>query len=150
MLKLLVKKLIPTAKLPMRMTKGSAGYDLYAAQEAIVKPAKLTEDGNVEIGRALIRTGLAIAIPQGFVGRIASRSGLSVNYNIEVGAGWIDSDYRGELLVELKNLSSKPFYVAVGDRIAQLVLIELIDFELDEVEQLDYTERGPYGFGSTG
>lgn len=145
-----VRRLVETARLPTRMTSGSAGYDIYSACDVTIPASRLCEGGTVEVGRALVSTGLAVAIPPGVVGRVGSRSGLSVKQNIEAGAGWIDSDYRGELMVELKNLSSKPFQIFTGDRIAQLLLLKLADVELLEVDILDETVRGVGGFGSTG
>lgn len=132
------------------MTGGSGGFDLYAADGAEVPPARCDGDGHVEIGRALVSTGIEIELPMGTVGRIASRSGLSVKCNVEVGAGWIDSDYRGTLMVELKNLSSRPFKIDQGDRIAQLVILPVVDAEIRVVTGLNETERGASGFGSTG
>ena len=75
---------------------------------------------------------------------------LSVKYNIEVGAGWVDSDYRGEVMVELKNLGGTPFRVEVGARIAQLFIVRLEDVEIEVVASLSQTQRGKGGFGSTG
>src|SRR5439155_2237994 len=99
-----VTKLSPNARVPVKATAGAAGYDLFAS-EATVVPASTVRDGRVEIGHALVATGIAISLPPGHVGRIGSRSGLSTRHNIEVGAGWIDPDYRGELMIELKNFS---------------------------------------------
>lgn len=132
------------------MTGGSGGFDLYAAESVEVPPAQCDEDGHVEVGRALVSTGIEIELPTGTVGRIASRSGLSVKSNVEVGAGWIDSDYRGTLMVELKNLSSRPFRIDQGDRIAQLVILPVVDAEIRVVTSLNMTKRGASGFGSTG
>lgn len=148
--KLQVRRLLDTARLPTRMTSGSAGYDIYSACNLTIPASRLCENGTVEVGRALVSTGIALSIPSGIVGRIGSRSGLSVKQNVEVGAGWIDSDYRGEVMIELKNLSSKPFHISVGDRIAQLLLIRLAEVELLEVDVLEETVRGAGGFGSTG
>lgn len=150
MQELKVKKLVETAQIPVKMTVGSAGLDLYAAKEVIIPAAKVNQEGLVDIGRVLVSTGLSIEIPVGMVGRVASRSGLSVKHNIEVGAGWIDSDYRGEVLIELKNLSAQPFLVKVGERIAQLVILNLGEYVVTEVKDLNSTTRGEGGFGSTG
>ena len=145
-----VRRTHPAAQSPTRMTPGSAGFDLYAAESVEVPPSRCVQDGNVEIGRALVPTGIQLELPAGTVGRIGSRSGMSVNFNIEVGAGWIDSDYRGPLMVELKNLSSVPFRVNGGDRIAQLVVLPLASVDISLVSDLVDTERGASGFGSTG
>jgi dUTP pyrophosphatase len=145
-----VKRLVESAKVPTKMTVGSAGLDLYAAKETIIPAAKVNEKGFVDIGRELVSSGLAVEIPRGMVGRIASRSGLSVKYNIEVGAGWIDSDYRGEILIELKNFSAQPFLVKQGERVAQLVILNLGECLITEIQNLNETTRGEGGFGSTG
>jgi len=145
-----VKLIHPAAKPPSRMSAGSAGFDLYAAESVEIPPTHCERDGRAEVGRALVSTGIVIELPQGTVGRIASRSGLSINANIEVGAGWIDSDYRGALMVELKNLSSQPYKVNQGDRIAQLIVIPAVDVEISILAHFKETARGSSGFGSTG
>lgn len=145
-----VKKVHPAARPPSKMTSGSAGFDLYAAEAIEVPPARCNADGCVDVGRALVSTGIELELPPGTVGRIASRSGLSVAANVEVGAGWIDSDYRGTVMVELKNFGSAPFRIQQGDRIAQLVMLPLADAELAVIPSLEETSRGSSGFGSTG
>ena len=145
-----VRRVLPSARPPTKMTGGSGGFDLYAAESVEVPPARCDEGGHVEVGRALVSTGIEIELPTGTVGRVASRSGLSVKSNVEVGAGWIDSDYRGTLMVELKNLGSRPFRIDRGDRIAQLVVLPVVDAEVRVVTTLNETERGGSGFGSTG
>ena len=149
MRELRVKLIHPAAKIPVRMTRGSAGLDLFASENIDVPPTRCNSDGFANVGRALVPTGIILQLPPRTVGRIGSRSGLSVNSNIEAGAGWIDNDYRGELKVELKNFSSITFRVKPGDRIAQLVILPLEDVEVESVPQLDNTERGSSGFGST-
>jgi dUTP pyrophosphatase len=144
-----ISRLSSHAQLPRRASDGAAGYDLFAAERTVVAAAGMIE-GRVNIGRALVPTGLALSIPEGHVGRIGSRSGLSVKHNIEVGAGWIDSDYRGELKVELKNFSGLEFIVEEGDRIAQLIILPIATPALEEVDSLSPTTRGKGGFGSTG
>ena len=145
-----VKLVHPDATLPRKMSDGSAGYDLHAAEPVTVPAARSTPDGGAEIGRALVPIGIVLELPDNTVGRIASRSGLSTRSNIETGAGWIDSDYRGELFVELKNLSALPFHVSPGDRVAQLVILPLAPTTLVLADDLDDTHRGVHGFGSTG
>ncbi len=144
-----IQKLHPEAKIPVRSTSEAAGFDLFAKENTQV-PGSKADAGKVHIGRALISTGIAIAIPKGCVGRIGSRSGLSVKQNIEVGAGWIDPDYRGEVMVELKNLGAEIFEVEQGARIAQLFVVQLADAEIEVVDSLSDTERDEGGFGSTG
>ncbi len=144
-----VARLSPKAKLPVKASAGAAGYDLFASEAAVV-PASAVRDGRVEIGHALVRTGIAISLPLGHVGRIGSRSGLSVKHNIEVGAGWIDPDYRGEVKIEMKNFSGQDFIVEEGMRIAQLFILPFASLELEEADGLPPSARGAGGFGSTG
>ncbi len=144
-----VARLSPKAKLPVKASKGAAGYDLFAS-EATVVPASAVRDGRVEIGHALVGTGIAISLPPGHVGRIGSRSGLSTRQNIEVGAGWIDPDYRGQVKIEMKNFSGQDFIVEEGMRIAQLFILPFASLELEEADGLPPSARGVGGFGSTG
>lgn len=145
-----VKLADPRAKAPGKMTEGSGGLDLYAAESLVIPPTRCEGDGRAEVGRALVSTGLMIELPMGTVGRVAARSGLSVKSNIEVGAGWIDSDYRGMVMVELKNFSAEPYQVREGDRIAQLMVLPVVNVQIDVVTELEATARGASGFGSTG
>lgn len=135
-----VQRLHDKAVLPKRGSQLSAGYDI-AAGEAGVVPAH---------GIAIIKTGLKMAIPEGYYGRVAPRSGLAVKKFIDTGAGVVDADYRGELGVVLFNFSDKDFSVVPGDRIAQLLIEKISMGNLVEVSSLDKTERGTGGFGSTG
>ena len=126
-----------------RPTKGSidsAGYDLYSAEETEILPWK----------RKVVSIQIAIKVPRGTYGRIASRSGLAAKHGIDVGAGVIDADYRGEVKILLMNHSDVRFEIKKGDRIAQLVLEKIDLAELNEVSELDETQRGKKGFGSTG
>jgi dUTP pyrophosphatase len=144
-----ITRLSPRAQLPRRASDGSAGFDLFAVERTVI-PAACAREGRVDIGRALVPTGLAFSIPDGHVGRVGSRSGLSVKHNIETGAGWIDSDYRGEVKVELKNFSGQDFIVEEGDRIAQLIILPIVTPDLEAIDRLPPTTRGAGGFGSTG
>ncbi|KAI4321586.1 hypothetical protein MLD38_034951 [Melastoma candidum] len=135
-----VKKLSENAVLPSRGSPLAAGYDLSSAVETNV-PAR---------GKALIPTDLSIAIPEGTYARIAPRSGLALKHSIDVGAGVIDTDYRGPVGVILFNHSDIGFEVKPGDRIAQLILEKIVTPDVLEVEDLDETLRGDGGFGSTG
>jgi dUTP pyrophosphatase len=130
--------------LPVAKTAGSAGLDLAAAvDDAVLIPAG---------GRALIPTGFAIALPEGYEGQVRPRSGLAVQHGVTVlnAPGTIDADYRGEMKVPLINLGDAPFTVTRGMRIAQLVIAPVVAVRLVEVVELDTTERGAGGFGSTG
>ncbi|OJJ62182.1 hypothetical protein ASPSYDRAFT_618263 [Aspergillus sydowii CBS 593.65] len=135
-----VKKLIDTARAPTRGSAFAAGYDMYSAKETVI-PAK---------GKALVDTGIAIAVPEGTYGRVAPRSGLASKHFIDTGAGVIDADYRGEVKVLLFNFSDVDFTINEGDRIAQLVLERIYTPEVEVVEELAESVRGAGGFGSTG
>lgn len=129
---------------PFYATEKSAGMDLKAD---IAEPIVL---GPLE--RAMIPTGLYIALPDGTEAQVRPRSGLAAKHGISVlnAPGTIDADYRGEIKVILVNLSNEPFTVNPGERIAQMVIARYEKVEWDEVEVLDETERGEGGFGSTG
>ena len=138
--RLLFKRLHPAARLPTRGSAGAAGLDLYAVERVTLAPG----------GRVAVRTGLAAAIPEGFYGRVAPRSGLAVRHGIDVLAGVIDSDYRGEILCALVNHGDEPFEVEPGARVAQLVVEAVATPEPAWAEDLPETARGAGGFGSTG
>ena len=135
-----VKKLSERAQLPKKGSVLAAGFDLCSACDMVV------EAGN----KAMVPTDLSIAVPSGTYGRVAPRSGLAVKNFIDVGAGVIDEDYRGPVNVVLFNFSKTDFQIKQGDRIAQLVLEKIAQAEVAECENLDETERGEGGFGSTG
>lgn len=135
-----VKRLSETAIIPTRGSKYAAGYDLYANENTFIP----------SWSRAIVSTGIAISFPDGHYARVASRSGLSVKNNLEVGAGVIDLDYRGELKVVIRNHSDTPFPIKMGDRIAQLIIEKIITPDVTEVNELTDTVRGNLGFGSTG
>ena len=135
-----VKRVNVNVRLPSKGTEGAAGYDLSAAQSAVV-PAH---------GKCLVQTGLSISLPPGCYGRIAPRSGLAIKKFIDVGAGVIDSDYRGELGVILFNFGEEDFIVNMGDRIAQLIFEKIKTPQIKDVQSLEETRRGNRGYGSTG
>ncbi|RAL08144.1 DUTPase Dut [Aspergillus homomorphus CBS 101889] len=137
---LLVQKLTPAGRAPTRGSAFAAGYDLYSAKDTVI-PSK---------GKALVDTGIAIAVPEGTYGRIAPRSGLASKHFIDTGAGVIDADYRGEVKVLLFNFSDVDFEIKEGDRVAQLVLERIYTPEVTVVEKLEESVRGAGGFGSTG
>ncbi|KAI5847154.1 dUTP diphosphatase [Morchella snyderi] len=139
-MKLLVKKLSPRAQLPTRGSALAAGYDVYSSHSTTI-PAR---------GKALVDTDISIAVPAGTYGRIAPRSGLASKNFIDVGAGVIDADYRGQVKVLLFNHSDSDFEVKEGDRVAQLVLERIYTPEVEEVQDLEESVRGAGGFGSTG
>ncbi len=139
-----VKRLKETAVLPERKTAGSAGYDLHACIAApfTIEPGELV----------MLPTGLAMEIPKGHAGMIFTRSGLGVKHGIAVsnGVGVIDSDYRGEVHVGLRNSSKTPYTVEPNERIAQLIVMPVCTPRVEETDTLTETERGEGGFGSTG
>ncbi len=132
--------------LPAYQSAGAAGMDLVAAV-AEANPVTL-EPG----GRAMIETGLTMALPQGFEAQVRPRSGLAAKHGVTVAnaPGTIDADYRGEVKVILVNLGSEPFTVERGARIAQMVIQPVVRAVLHEAGSLDETERGTGGFGSSG
>ena len=135
-----VQKLSNNAALPKRSTDGAAGYDLCASQDCTI-PAG---------GKGLVKTGLSISFPTGLYARIAPRSGLALKKFIDVGAGVVGSDYRGEVGVVLFNHGDQDFQVKMGDRIAQLILEKNDTLPVEEVQGLNDTVHGSGGFGSTG
>lgn len=128
--------------MPAYATQGSAGVDLRASEPCVIPPG----------GRALVPTGLRIALPEGYEAQVRPRSGLALKHGVTLlnSPGTIDSDYRGEIGVILINLGQEPFSIQPGDRIAQMVFAPVTRGVWDEVETLDETERGAGGFGSTG
>lgn len=138
-----IKRLDPDLPLPQRAHRGDAGADLYAADEVTLAPGQ----------RALVGTGIALALPVGTVGLVHPRSGLAAQQGLSIvnTPGTIDADYRGEVKVCLINLDpTTPIDITRGMRIAQLVIqkVELVDFV--EATELDETVRGEGGYGSTG
>jgi len=139
-----IKRLRPEAQLPMFATDGAAGLDLHVClDEPMILPSG---------GRAMVPTGLAIALPEGTVGLVYVRSSLAVKHSLSLtnAVGVIDEDYRGELLIAVTNCGSEPYIIAHGDRLAQLVVTPYLRPELIEVDILPETRRGAGGFGSTG
>jgi|TARA_B110000211_G_C14031971_1_gene532575 dUTP pyrophosphatase len=144
MTKILIKRLSKNIPLPKYETEGSSGMDLAANVDQVIEiqPGKF----------AIIPTGLAISVPKNYEIQIRPRSGLAAKNQISVlnTPGTIDSDYRGEIKVILINLGEKKFKVERGLRIAQMVLCPVVKAVLKEVVELEETERGSDGFGSTG
>tara|TARA_B100001778_G_C18369910_1_gene530303 strand:- start:162 stop:599 length:438 start_codon:yes stop_codon:yes gene_type:complete len=144
MVKVLIKKIDPTIKLPEYKTNGASGMDLIAF---IKKPINIRPKTS-----SLISTGLSVAFPENYEIQIRPRSGLAAKNNISVlnTPGTIDSDYRGEIKVIIYNHGDSDFIINNGDRIAQMVLSPVIKMELEENNDLPETIRGEGGFGSTG
>ena len=142
MIELPIRRLRPEAVVPERAYAGDAGVDLVACERVELAPGE----------RAVVGTGLAVAIPAGFAGFVQPRSGLAARHGITIvnAPGLVDSGYRGEVRVVLLNTDrQEPFVVEPGMRIAQLVVLAVPEVELVEVEELPATERGVRGFGSS-
>jgi dUTP pyrophosphatase len=138
--KMEVQRLCSHAIIPRRATHGSVGYDLFSIENVTVNPSELV----------CVSTGVAVKLPVGTYGRIASRSGFSVKYNTHVGAGVIDPDYTGEIKVVLYNVGTSSVNIKQFDRIAQLIVEKCSTPQIIEVTALKETSRGQGGFGSTG
>lgn len=136
-----VKKLTEDAQVPSYQSDGAAGLDLYSIENRQLDP----HDG------AIIKTGIAMAIPPGYVGVIHDRSSMAAERGIHTLAGVIDSDYRGEIGIVLYNTSAAlSRRIHKGDRIAQILIVPCPQFTITTVDDLDETKRGDGGFGSTG
>lgn len=138
-------RLTPEARAPSKAHDSDAGFDLYSIEDVELSHETQT---------VLVKTGIAVAIPPGHYGRVASRSGLSVKNNIEVGAGVIDSGYRGEIMVKLHLFHTKPgddpVLLTKGSRVAQLIITPCPPVSMVLTDRLDNTERADGAFGSSG
>jgi dUTP pyrophosphatase len=140
MTSLFVKRLNCNAKLPFKKHIYDAGYDLYSTDDCVIEP----------LDQKLIGTGISINIPHGYYGRIAPRSGFSYKNFTDIGAGVIDENYTGELKILVRNYNkNKSIHIKLHDRIAQLILEKIGYFDIVEVDELNISERGSNGFGST-
>lgn len=137
-----VKRLTPTARLPIRATEHASCFDVHADMDGTLPPG----------GRLLVKTGLAVAVPPGFEVQVRSRSGLALKHGVAVlnSPGTVDADYRGEVGVILINHGREPFVFHRGDRIAQLGVYRVEMCAAIAVEQLEDTARGAGGFGHSG
>ncbi len=135
-----IKKLTSTAKLPSYAHPHDAGMDLYSAETIVLQPHE----------RKLIPTGIAMSIPAGYVGLVWDKSGIATNHGLKTMAGVIDAGYRGEVKILVHNLSSTPYTVEAGSKIAQLLIQPVEQRKIVEVEELDNSSRGQKGFGSSG
>ena len=137
-----LKRLSPDATVPTRGSKYSAGLDLYSTEERLIHPGE----------SELIGTGFAMQLPAGYFGAIFARSGLATHYGLRPAncVGVVDCDYTGEVMVSLHNDSSVPYVVQSGGRIAQMILLPYHNVRFEEVDELDFSDRGTGGFGSTG
>jgi len=139
-LEIKVRKIKKTAELPTRAHEKDAGMDLYSCSQLSLLPGE----------RTTILTGIQIKIPEGYYGRICDRSGLAAKQGAHVLAGVVDSPYRGEIMVVLLNTGKSPIQINIKDRIAQMVIEKHYNFPVIGVDELDVTNRGENGMGSTG
>ena len=139
-MQLKIKKLHPEAKLPTYAHDNDAGMDLFASESCTLKPGE----------RVQVKTGIALAIPDGYVGLVWDKSGLSHKYGLKTLGGVVDAGYRGELMVGLVNVGSDTHIFNVGDKVAQMLIQKVEQPTLVEVDVLDETARGEGAFGSTG
>ncbi len=139
-MRIAVTKLTPEAKLPTYAHATDAGMDVYAATDVIVPAHE----------RTLVPTGVAMAIPEGYVGLIWDKSGIATKRGLTTLAGVIDAGYRGELQVAIYNTTAEDVSFAAGEKVAQMLVQPVVQPELQEVEALEESERGANGFGSTG
>lgn len=141
-MKVKIKKVHADAKIPERKSKAAAGFDIYSIEETVIKPGE----------SAMIRTGVALEFPEDVLVIVAPRSSFALKKNLDVphSIGIGDSDYRGEYLLPLRNLGKEDAIIEKHERIGQFVFLYKLDIEFEEVDELEDTERGTGGFGSTG
>jgi len=139
-MKLLIKKLHPAAVMPAFAHATDAGLDLCTVEAVTLLPGE----------RRTIATGIALAIPEGYVGLVWDKSGIAHKGGLKTLGGVIDAGYRGEIFVGLHNLSDAPYTFAVGNKVAQILIQKIEQPELVEVDELPEADRGEKGFGSTG
>ena len=139
-MKVKVKKLSPEAKVPTYAHPGDAGLDIFSFEKVTIESGE----------RKLLRTAIAVEIPDGFVGLWWDKSGLSNKHGLKILGGVIDAGYRGELMVGLINLSEQSYTVEAGDKITQMLIQKVEAAEIEEVDELSVSSRGEGKFGSTG
>lgn len=139
-MKIKIKKLHPDAKIPFYAHPGDAGMDLFTVEPFELEPME----------RKSVPLGLAVEIPEGYVGLVWDKSGLSHKYGLKNFGGVIDSGYRGEIHAGIMNLSDKFFSFEKGHKIAQLLIQKIEDVTFEETDELSETTRGDHGFGSSG
>ena len=139
-MKIKIKKLYPDAQLPQTMRSGDAGIDFYSYKDYELKPGQ----------RVIVETGVIAVVPDGYWGNIRDRGGLAGKHGLHTLAGVMDSNYRGEVQVVIMNLSQEAYKIKKGDRIAQTIIAKHETVELDEVDELDQTNRGEGRLASSG
>ena len=144
-----IKKLNPNAVIPTKGSDKAAGYDLYVCDDRLANGVAMAISPGQNV---LLKTGLAMAIPDGYYGAIYARSGLASKQNLRPAncVGVVDSDYRGEVMVALHNHSTVPQTVEHGERVAQMLITPVLTPDYEEASELSDTVRGVGGFGSTG
>lgn len=135
-----VKKLIPDAVLPSYAHPGDAGLDMYAGETVTIPPGEVRK----------IKSGISIEIPEGYVGLVWDKSGVSMNHSIKSLGGVIDSGYRGEITFGMINLGKEDYTFEKGHKVAQMLIQKIEKVDVEEVTNLNDTSRGTGGFGSTG
>ncbi len=139
-MKIKIKKLVPHAKVPTYAHTTDAGMDFYALEDVIIQPMQ----------RIKIRTGIAMQIPDGYVGLVWDKSGISYSKGLKVIGGVADAGYRGEIFIGVVNLADEPIMFEAGDKVAQMLIQKVEYAETIEVSELDVSDRGTGAFGSTG
>lgn len=139
MVKIKIKRLTPSAKIPKSPRKEDAGMDIFSDEELTIKPNH----------RALVKTGISMEFPIGYVALVWDKSGIAKKGLTKVG-GVIDSGYRGEYKIMLHNISSESYQIKKGEKIAQILIQPVVRPVIEEVEELSFSDRGENGFGSTG
>lgn len=135
-----IRKIVPDAKVPAYAIKGDAGMDIFSSEDNLVKIGELKA----------ISTGIAMEIPDGYVGLVWDKSGIALKNGIKTMGGVIDSSYRGEVKVIIKNLSDIDFKIEKGQKVAQMLIQKIEVPEIEIVEDLSFTDREGGGFGHTG
>ncbi len=139
-MKIKVKKLYKDAQLPQMMKEGDAAMDFYSYKDYELAPGQ----------KVIVETGVVIAIPRGYWGNVRDRSGLAAKHNLHTMAGVFDSNYRGEVQIVIINLGKQKYNIKKGNRICQMIIERYEGVEIEEVEELDDTNRGSGRFGSSG
>ncbi len=140
MITIKIKKLKPDAVLPNYAHSGDAGMDMYASEDVHIRKGE----------RAKVPTGIAMEIPEGYVGLVWDKSGLSINHGLKTLGGVIDAGYRGEIIIGIANLSSEDYTLEKGHKVAQLLIQKIESPVVEEAIELKDSHRGEKGLGSTG
>jgi len=140
MITIKIKKLKPDAVLPNYAHSGDAGMDMYASEDVHIRKGE----------RAKVPTGIAMEIPEGYVGLVWDKSGLSINHGLKTLGGVIDAGYRGEIIIGIANLSSEDYTLEKGHKVAQLLIQKIESPVIEEAIELNNSHRGEKGLGSTG